>query len=118
MYSFSFTRFLSQRVFSSKVLMRHIVLYQWTLKGECYELMIVHLFDTFTHMIHYSLWSIFVLTKLICFLYELHIVSINRTLPVNNNTQILLPILLSLLSLLYYLLCLSVIRFALFYNIN
>jgi len=33
--------FLSQRVFPSKVLTRHI-LYQWTLKGECYELMIVH----------------------------------------------------------------------------
>jgi len=40
MYSFSFTRFLSQRVFPSKVLMRHI-LYQWTPEGECYELMVV-----------------------------------------------------------------------------
>jgi hypothetical protein len=34
-HSFSFTRFLSQRVFPSKVLTRH-VLDEWTSKGECY----------------------------------------------------------------------------------
>jgi len=33
--------FLSQRIFPSKVLTRHIIL-SMTLNGECYELMIVH----------------------------------------------------------------------------
>ena len=45
--------------FSSKVFTSHI-LNQWTPKGEYYELMVVHWFDTITHMIdthmiHYSL---------------------------------------------------------------
>ena len=35
-YSFSFTEFLSQWVFLSKVLMRHNNML-WTSKGECYE---------------------------------------------------------------------------------
>jgi len=29
----------------------HKFCYQWTLKEECYELMVVHWFDTLTHMI-------------------------------------------------------------------
>jgi len=58
-YSFSFISFLSQRVFPCKVLTRHILLSMDT-QGECYELMVVHWFDTITHMIdthmiHYSL---------------------------------------------------------------
>ena len=36
-YSFSFTEFLSQWVFLSKVLMRHNNIYLWTSKGECYK---------------------------------------------------------------------------------
>ena len=36
-YSFSFTEFISQWVFLSKVLMRHNNICLWTSKGECYE---------------------------------------------------------------------------------
>jgi len=100
-------------VFYLLLLLFHLIVF-------CYELMIVHWFDTFTHMIHYSLWYIFVLTKLICFLYGLHIVSINRTLPINNKTQMSCSLfshsLFSLVSsLLYYLSSFSML-FALFHN--
>jgi len=43
-------------------------------------------------IIHYSLCKyvnicIFVLSMLICFLHGVHVVSINKTLPINNNTH-------------------------------
>jgi len=40
---------------------------------------------------------------LICFLYGLHIVSINRTLPINNNTQMSCSLILyCFFSIIYY----------------
>ena len=92
MYSFSFTRFSSQRVFPSKVLMRHI-LYQWTPEGECYELMVVLWFITINHMIdshiiHYSLCNILYLLFDFISFFGYHVVSINRTRPISNKTHI------------------------------
>jgi len=43
--------FYSKGFFTNKVLTKPFS-YQWTPKGECYELMVVHWFDTVTHMIN------------------------------------------------------------------
>jgi len=92
MYSFSFTRFLSQRVFPSKVLTRHILLSMDTqggvlwINGRPLIYTITHMIDN--HIIHYSLCNIlYLLFDFISFL-GYHVVSINRTCPINNKTHI------------------------------
>ena len=120
MYYFSFTRFLSQRVFPSKVLTRHILLSMDTqgrvlwINGRPLIYTITHMIDN--HIIHYSLCNIlYLLFDFISFL-GYHIVSINRTRPINNKTHIqtdeLLPILsfsifYCFFSIIYYSLCYS-----------
>jgi len=81
MYSFSFTRFLSQRVFPSKVLTRHILLSMDTqggvlwINGRPLIYTITHMIDN--HIIHYSLWCniLYLLFDFISFL-GYHIVPI------------------------------------------
>ena len=91
MYSFSFTRFLSQRVFPSKVLTRHILLSMDTqggvlwINGRPLIYTITHMIDN--HIIHYSLCNIlYLLFNFISFL-DYHVVSINRTRPIRNKTH-------------------------------
>jgi len=92
MYSFSFTRFLFQRVFPSKVLTRHILLSMDTqggvlwINGRPLIYTITHMIDN--HIIHYSLCNIlYLLFDFISFL-GYHVVSINRTRPISNKTHI------------------------------
>jgi len=56
--------------------LRGTFFYQWTLQGECYELMIVHWFDTFahmidTHMIHFLFMFLHLFPFLFFFLRKL-----------------------------------------------
>ena len=92
MYSFSFTRFWSQRVFPNKVLTRHILLSMDTqggvlwINGRPLIYTITHMIDD--HIIHYSLCNILYLLFDFIFFLSYHVVSINRTRPISNKTHI------------------------------
>jgi len=116
LYYFSFSRFLSQRVFLSKFLTRHILLSMDT-QGEvlwinCRPLIWYSYSDYSNYMIHTHIWFITLyvnifINYLICIIDGLHVVSINKTfLSVIRHTEKLFLIFYSSFhSIIYYLGC-------------
>ena len=79
--------------------------------NDCSLIWYIYSYDSLLFM------QIFVLTKLICFLYGLHVVSINRTLPINNNIQMSCSLIFILYCFFSSLLSIIISSlYALFYN--